>query len=136
MQIRELHILSTLGTPEIILKPEGVIRIDGRGLIGHDYEVSEQISNWIREYLSNPPEITVVIIALEYLNSLSAKILMSILKEISQVAKHQRQYFVHWCYEEDDEDILERGEYISASLNIPIDFIRTKDIKHCCKSII
>ena len=135
MQIRELHILSTLGTPEIILKPEGFIRIDGRGLIGHDYEISEQISNWISEYLLNPAEITVVIIALEYLNSLSAKILMSILKEISQVVQQHKQYFVHWCYEEDDEDILERGEYISASLNIPIDFIRTKDIKHCCKSI-
>jgi hypothetical protein len=135
MKIRELHILSLKDSPEITLNPEGFIRIDGRGIIGHNYETSEQILNWIYEYLKNPCEITIVIIALEYLNSLSTIILVSILKEITKVVQQNKQYFVHWCYEEDDEDLFERGEYISTTLNIPIDFIRTKDVKHCCKSI-
>jgi hypothetical protein len=135
MKIKELHILPINDSPEITLNPEGFIRIDGRGIIGHNYETSAQILNWIHEYLRNPPEITVVIIALEYINSLSTIILVSILKEITQVVQLNKQYFVHWCYEEEDEDIFERGEYISTTLNIPIDFIRTKDVKHCCKSI-
>jgi len=37
-------------------------------------------------------------------------------------------YVVQWYYEEDDEDILERGEYISSTLNIPITFIKTNHI--------
>jgi hypothetical protein len=135
MQISALHILPTKDTPGIILNPEGFIRIDGRGLFGYNSETTEQILNWIQEFLKNPPELTTVIVALEYLNSSSAKILVSILKGISQVVQQHKQYFVHWCYEDDDEDILERGEYISTTFDIPIDFIRTRDIKQCCKSI-
>jgi len=135
MEISELYILPTKDTPGILLNPAGFIRIDGRGLTGHKSEISEQILNWIHEYLKSPAELTTVIVALEYLNSFSAKILVAILKEISLVVQHKKLYFIHWCYEEDDEDILERGEYISSTFNIPIDFIRTKDIKRCCKSI-
>lgn len=135
MQISELHILSTNNTPGILLKPEGFIRIDGRGLIGYNEETSEQILNWIQEYIKNPAELTIIIIALEYVNSASAKTLVSILKVISMVVLHNKQFFVHWCYEDEDEDILERGEYISTALNIPIDFIRTQDIKNCFKSV-
>lgn len=133
--MEEFKIKGTHNTPGIILKPEGYVRFDGRGLTGQSDEIYEQILKWITEYLSDPPEITTVIIALEYLNSFSAKILTSILKEISRVTQSEKQFFVHWCYEEDDEDIHERGEYISLTLDIPIDFIRTKNIKHCCKSI-
>ena len=35
---------------------------------------------------------------------------------------------IRWYYEEDDEDILERGEYISAAFNIPVEFIAVSDI--------
>jgi len=135
LAINKFHILPTKDTPEIIFKPDGFIRIGGRGLMGPNVEISEQILVWIHKYLENPPEITTIIVAMEYLNSFSAKILVSILKEISFVIKQNKQYFIHWFYEEDDEDILERGEYISSTLNIPIDFIRTKSIKDCCKSI-
>ena len=135
MKISELHISPSKDTPEIILNPEGFIRIEGRGLFGYSSEITEQILNWIHEYLRNPAEITTVIVAMEYLNSHSATILVFILKEISQVVQRNREYFVHWCYEEGDEDILERGENISTTLNIPIDFIRIQDIKRCFKSI-
>jgi len=130
-----LIISGTQNTPGIILRPEGYVRFDGRGLAGQSEGIFEQILEWMTEYLKDPPEITTVIIALEYLNSFSAKILVSILKEVSCVTQSDKQFFVHWCYEEDDEDILERGEYIASILNIPIDFIRTGNIKSCCKSI-
>ena len=136
MNFEVLHIVPKDDSPEILLNPKGLIRIDGRGIIGHNYETSEKILNWIHEYLKNPAELTTVIVALEYINSLSTMILVSILKEISRVVHCNKQFFVHWCYEDEDEDILERGEFISSTLNIPIDFIRTKDVKHCCKSII
>ena len=103
--------------------------------MGPNIDISEKIIKWIHAYLENPPEITTIIVAMEYLNSFSAKILVSILKEISTVLEQNKQYFIHWCFEEDDEDILERGEHISSTLDIPIDFIRTKSIKDCCKSI-
>jgi hypothetical protein len=135
MPLEEIHILSGDNTLGMLLKPEGFIRIDGRGLVGHNYETSQKILNWIHEYLKSPAEVTIIIIALEYLNSTSAMILVTVIKEVSQVTNQNKQFFIHWCYEAGDEDILERGQHISEILNIPIDFIRTTDIKLCFKSM-
>ena len=73
----EIHILPTDNTPEFLFSPEGIITIRGRGLFGDKTKVTEQIMNWIDEYLSNPAEITYVNIAFEYLNSFSTTILNS-----------------------------------------------------------
>jgi hypothetical protein len=85
----------------------------------------EQILNWIKEYLHKPAEITYITIAFEYLNSLSTTILINILRKLSQVFLTSDKLVIQWYYDEDDEDILERGEYISSTLNIPITFILT-----------
>jgi SiaC family regulatory phosphoprotein len=124
----ELHILPTDNTPEFLFSPDGMIKIRGRGLFQNKTETIEQIMNWIDEYLSNPAEITYVIIAFEYLNSFSTTILVSILRKLSQVILQSEKLVVQWYYEEDDEDIVERGEYISSAFNIPITFILTTHI--------
>jgi hypothetical protein len=87
--------------------------------------------NWIDEYLSNPAEITYVNIAFEYLNSFSTTILVSILRKLSQVILQSKKLVIQWYYEEDDEDILERGEYISSTFDIPIKFIIINNIASC-----
>ena len=121
----ELHILPTDNTPEFIFSPEGIIKIKGRGLYGSQTEVPEQITNWIDAYLRNPAETTDVIIAFEYLNSFSTTILASILKKLTQITSQTKKLVIRWHYEEGDEDILERGEYISSTFDIPITFVMT-----------
>jgi hypothetical protein len=127
MNMEEIHILPTKNTPEFIFNPEGIIKIKGRGLFGSFTEVSEQIMNCIDKYAANPADTTFVIIKFEYLNSFSTKILVSILRKLSQVILKSKKLVIQWYYEEDDEDILERGEYISESFNIPIKFIMISD---------
>jgi hypothetical protein len=39
------------------------------------------------------------------------------------VALKNRKVFINWFYEEGDEDILERGEYLSSVLDVPFNFI-------------
>lgn len=119
-----LHIKPTDTTPEVILDPKGIINIQGRGMVLNETRVPEQIMNWLDNYLLNPAETTDVIIEFEYLNSFSTRILISILRIISQVVLLNKKLVIHWYYEEDDEDILERGEYISETLDMPIEFIR------------
>jgi hypothetical protein len=128
MTLGELYILPTENTPEFLFRPDGMIRIKGRGLFQNKTEVIEQIITWIDEYLSNPAHETYVTIAFEYLNSFSTTILVSILRNLSKVILKSEQLVVQWYYEEDDEDILERGEYIESTFNIPIVFILTKHI--------
>ena len=128
MATGEIHILPTDNTPEFLFKPDGMIKIIGRGLIGNKSEVTEQIGIWIDEYVTKPAETTYVIIAFEYLNSFCTTILVSILRKFSQVLLQSGKLVIQWYYEEDDEDILERGEYISSTFDIPIVFILTNHI--------
>ena len=123
-----LHILQTHNTPEVILSPEGIIKIKGRALMVNNTEVPKQIKNWIDAYLSNPAETTDVIIAFEYLNSFSATIIVSILRKISESILLPKKLAIRWYYEEDDEDMLELGKYISEICDIPIEFSMTNDI--------
>jgi len=121
----EVHIMPSDKTPEVFLDPEGIIKISGRGLSVHRTEVTDQILGWVEMYLKNPAEITYVLISFEYLNSLSTTMIFSIIKKITQVQLKSKKLVIKWYYEEDDEDILERGEYLSAALNFPIEFLIT-----------
>jgi hypothetical protein len=122
MAAGKLHILPTGNTPEFLLNSDGIIKIKGRGLAGNDPAVVQSIMQWIDEYLKSPAEVTYVIIAMEYLNSLSTTFLVSILRKLTGVAIQSGKLDIQWYYEEDDEDIIERGEFISASFRIPIKF--------------
>jgi hypothetical protein len=125
MIIGEVHILPSDKTPEVFLNPEGTIRIKGRGLNVTKTHFTDQILDWIDLYLKNPAEITYVSISLEYLNSHNTTTLFSILKKVTQVILKSKKIKIIWYYEEDDEDILERGEFIASALNIPIEFFIT-----------
>jgi hypothetical protein len=131
MKTEEVHILPTNKTPEILLNPEGIIKIKGRAIDESITKVPDQIVNWIDAYVSNPAELTEVIIALEFLNSFNSIILTSTLKKISQVILHGKKLVIHWYYEEDDVDLFERGEYISSNINVPFEFILTNNIADC-----
>jgi len=127
----EVHILPTNSTPEILLNPKGIIKIKGRAIDESRTKLPEQILNWIDAYLLNPAELTEVTVALEFLNSFNTIILTSTLKKISQVTKQGKRLAIRWYYEEDDVDIFERGEYISATIDVPIEFIITDKIAEC-----
>jgi len=131
MMTDEIHILPTAKTPEVLLNPKGIIKIKGRGLMVNETEVPKQVMNWIDVYLRNPAEITNIIIAFEYLNSFSTIIVVSILKKFLQVALQKKKLVIQWYYEHDDYDILERGEYISLTFDIPITFVMTNNIADC-----
>jgi len=129
MSIDLVHILPTNKTPEVLLNPEGIIKIKGRAIDESRTKFSEQIFVWLDAYLLNPAVSTEVTIALEYLNSFNSIILASVLKKLSQITQQSKKLVIQWYIEEDDDDLLERGQYISSNLNIPIEFIMTDQIR-------
>jgi hypothetical protein len=130
MSINELHILPTDRTPDILLSPKGIIKIRGRAIDENIKAVPEQVTNWIDVYIQNPAKTTEVIIALEYLNSFNTIILTSILRRIAQVNQQSKELIIKWYIEDDDDDLLERGESIKSTFNLPVEFILTDNIKN------
>lgn len=123
MVLDKVHILPTDKTPEVHLNPEGIITVKGRGISDSKTEVTEQITNWIDEYLRHPAEKTFVTVEFEYLNSFSTAILVSMLKKFLEVKQQSKKLIILWYYENGDDDIFERGEYIASVINFPIEFI-------------
>ncbi len=123
--MRELGITPTKYTPEIVLKPEGYIKIKGRSIHENVTDFFSPVDKWITEYIEQPADTTVVEMNLEYFNSASAKMFIHLLQKITYVTLKNKKFIIKWYYEEGDEDILERGEYFSSVLDIPFNFIRT-----------
>jgi hypothetical protein len=120
-------ILSTSGSPEIILNPHGIITIRGRSINSNINELSSEIDEWIDNYIVNPAEITYIDFYLEYFNKANSKVLISLLKKIESLKLKSKKFIINWYYEEGDEDILEKGEYFSSELNIQFNFIEIYD---------
>jgi hypothetical protein len=116
---------STRKTPNVLLDPSGRIRIGGRSIPEDASKFYDNILNWVLDYCHTPSDSTVVDIELEYFNSGSAKFVMQILRELSELLTEGRDLKVNWYYEEGDDDILERGEYYSSILDLEINFIET-----------
>jgi hypothetical protein len=120
-------ILSTKSTPEIILNPEGIIIIRGRSMNGNLTELIGEIEEWIDKYVVNPAEVTYVDFYLEYFNKTNSKVIISMLRKMESLKNLNKKLVVNWYYEEGDEDILEKGEFLSDELNIPFNFIEIFD---------
>jgi hypothetical protein len=122
----ELKISPTRNTPEVILNPEGIIKIRGRSISVNVTEFFNPVENWIKEYILAPAEITRVDMNLEYFNSASAKVLIHLLRKITHVSLKNKKFVFNWFFEDGDEDMLERGEYFSSILNVKFHFIKIK----------
>jgi hypothetical protein len=121
-----VNLESTKKTPLVMLDPAGKIRIGGRSIPEDASKFYDSILNWVLEYVNSPQDSTVVDIELEYFNSGSAKFVMQILRELSELIHNGKDLKINWYYEEGDDDILERGECYSSILDLEINFIETE----------
>lgn len=127
MSVDKLRILPTKCTPEVNLSPDGMIIIRGRSMVSDLTDFFKQIDEWIDKYICNPAEITCVDFHLEYLPTSNFKFYISLLNKVISIQLQNKKFIINWFYDEDDEDILEKGENISTILNIPFNFIAISD---------
>jgi hypothetical protein len=130
MLIQGGKILSTAKTPEIILTPDGVIRIKGRWMMENSAGFSKVLSDWYDNNIFDLPEISAIDIYLEYFSGVNFFILISLLRKILCAKLIRRELPINWYYEEGDEDILDLGEYISSYLGTTFNFIVISDKKN------
>lgn len=121
------HILPTEKTPEVLFDADGTLSIKGRAMDLNKTAPSEKLLKCIDRYLQNPARTTTVIISLEYLNNFGTQILVAIIRKVSQVVVQGKILTVKWYYDEEDDDILERGHHIAETFNIPIEFIPVRE---------
>jgi hypothetical protein len=122
--MEELRISPTKNTPEIILNPEGIIKIRGRSIHENVTDFFAPVEAWVTRYIIYPADVTCVDMNLEYFNSASAKVFIHLLQKITYVTLKHKKFIFNWYYEDGDEDILERGEYFASVLDVQFNFIK------------
>jgi len=110
----------------ISLDINGTFRIEGRSIPEDASLFYARVVEWIEKYLRINNPVTTIDIALEYLNSGTSKYILQILKLLKESEDNDHKLFVNWYYETGDDDILERGEYYSAILDLNVKFIETE----------
>jgi len=124
--MQEKRILPTKNSPEIIMTPDGIIKIRGRSIHENVADFFKPVHMWIDEYIKDPADLTCVDMVLEYFNSASAKVFIQLLQKLTYVKLKNKKIIFNWYYEDGDEDILERGEYFTSVLDVPFNFIKIK----------
>ena len=122
--MQEKRILPTKNSPEIIMTPDGIIKIRGRSIHENVADFFKPVHLWIDEYIKDPADLTCVDMTLEYFNSASAKVFIQLLQKLTYVKLKNKKLIFNWYYEDGDEDILERGEYFASVLDVPFNFIK------------
>jgi len=122
--MKELRIAPTKTSPEIILNPDGIVKIRGRSIHENVTDFFAPVEDWISSYILMPAEVTCVDLNLEYFNSASAKVFIHLLQKITYVSLKHKKFIINWYYEDGDEDIYERGEYFASVLDVPFHFIK------------
>jgi hypothetical protein len=121
---KQKKIIATRKTPEIILNPNGYIKIMGRSIPEDGVIFYQPIEKWILGYFNHPAEVTIVDIYLDSINGVSRKILIHLLERIKHVILKHKKFIFNWYYDEGRDDILDFGEILSACLDVPFNFIK------------
>ena len=114
-----LHIEGGDDTPNVLLdKSNGIFEISGRSLPEDSVTFYTPVMNWITEYRKAPNPSTDFTFKLDYFNTASSKIILDLLKMLSEI----EGVTIVWYSDEDDEVIKEAGEEYSEQVNVPFVF--------------
>lgn len=110
--MEHLKIEGTKQSPYVDFNAEsGKLELSGRSIPENSFEFYNPILEWLMEYAKNPKKKTVLKVYLEYFNTSSSKYILEVLKKLKDVLKADgAQVLVEWCYDEDDEEMMETGE--------------------------
>lgn len=117
--------IGTKSTPDVILdKSKEIFQIKGWSKPENTLEFYEPIMNWLTEYTNNPNPSTIFTFNMEYFNSSTSKIFLTIIHILEELLKNGSAVKVNWLY--GDEDALEAGEAYKSLTKVPFNFIEQK----------
>ncbi len=107
--------------PGIVYYPgNNKLEMIGRSIPENPELIYKRFDNWITGHFEKNSGLDIDF-QLEYINSGSSKYLYQILKRLTAFGKSGKHIHMKWCYEEDDEAMLELGEHYRDTAGIPLE---------------
>lgn len=121
--MEDLIISGTTKTPTITFQAQkGILEIRGTSIPENPLGFYNPVLTWVEKYAENPKP-TVLNVDMEYFNTSSSKLLLTVFKALSKVQVAGSSLIVNWYYEEDDEEALESGHDFSMFAKVEFNFI-------------
>ena len=116
------HVPATVRTAEVSLNPDtGTIKFSGISIPEDSEAFFRPVYDWLAAYnATNPSNKIVATFSMTYFNTSSVRHIMLICQYLIQ--NFSANLEIVWEYEEDDDDILHRGEEISRIMKFPLTF--------------
>ena len=101
----------------------GKLELSGRSIPENSFEFYNPLLEWLENYAKNPKSETVLKVYLEYFNTSSSKYILEVLKKLKLILKADgAKIKVDWCYDEDDEEMMETGEDYEDVTGLEFDY--------------
>jgi hypothetical protein len=122
-----LLLARTPETPRVDFNPQsGLLKIEGRSWPEDVIPFYSPLNEWFKEYVHSPPVQTDFYVTLEYFNSATSKMIYKLFMILIDVVKKGSKVTIHWCYQEDDEEMLEAGQEYRAAIHCSSDLYEFK----------
>ncbi len=118
-----LLIIPTQSTPELIFISDGILMIKGNS---HPVDVTafyKPVFDWLEQFKTSTPEKVTLTFELEYIDTPSTRIILSISRLVSELANDKVKVKIIWKYDFEDDDMLDQGKIFETKLGFPFEFI-------------
>ncbi len=122
--MNDLTIQGDKQKPDLVFSAKtGNLEISGQSLPENASLLYNPVVSWIDEYVKQPAKQTVLSFKMKYYNTASSKMFFSFIKKLNILYQSGANVKIEWHYLEDDEDMLDAGEYFRDLVDIPFYFI-------------
>ncbi|MGL4597780.1 MAG: DUF1987 domain-containing protein [Bacteroidia bacterium] len=124
-----LIIKETRTTPEIAFEPaKKTYSIRGRSIPADANSFFHPLDHWVDKYAEQASNSGMAVdINLEHLNTGSVRSLLMILAKLLRHKSAGNNIQINWHHEEQDEDLVDKGEEMSLILEHPFQFVPYKE---------
>lgn len=115
---------ATDNTPLVNFDPsQGLIEIKGRSIPENAADFYFPLLEWLNRYSQSSQKHTHFVFYLEYINSISQKMLADIFLKAQNIKTNGTTVEVTWQFDEEDEEMYEEGKVFGSKFNLPINFV-------------
>jgi hypothetical protein len=120
--VESLRLEGTEDTPVIDFNTStGIFRISGKALPENAHEFFKPIEDWVKEYVEDPLDSTVVEMQIDYFNSAATRYIFNLLMCFEEIVENGKEAKVVWFYKPNDDMIEAKGEEFESILEIPFE---------------
>ena len=121
--MKSLIIFPSQDTPDIQFNANGELSIKGISVPENVQSFYKDVLLWLEEFKNSLPAHVNLNLAIEYMNTSSVKMIVSILQQLIKFCNPETKLTINWICDTEDEELIEEGEMLQETLNFPFNFI-------------